>query len=357
LHEKNNYFVCVAYPLIMTYFLTASTWIFFVAVSALAGCAGQTTGAPPNHQPLPPNSQYDAVIISPDGQPMSINQVAEELADADVVVIGEYHGHHGSHLLQALLQTALYQQHPKQSLLMEQFELNDQADLNRYLRGKSGEAELIKDTDAWSNYKASYRPLIEFSKARNIPVVAANAPADIVRCVGRKGPDYLDQLDAAQRAKLPTEPFVDTAAYRRKFFQVMSGDHRNQANQTNLSGRLENSYRAQLLRDNTMAEQVIEALADNPDHQVIHLTGTFHAEDRLGMVAVLEKKRPDLDVAVISPVFWKAGVNFQGLMEANQGKGDFLYFLQPLPEPYKNRARQRDAMMEQFRKASEISCD
>jgi hypothetical protein len=102
---------------------------------------------------------------------------------------------------------------------------------------------------------------------------------------------------------------------------------------------------------------VTEALEDNPGHQVIHLTGTFHAEDRLGMVAVLEEKRPDLEVAVISPIFWQAGVNFQGLMGANRGKGDFLYFLQPLPEPYKNRARQRDAMMEQFREASEISCD
>jgi uncharacterized iron-regulated protein len=188
-------------------------------------------------------------------------------------------------------------------------------------------------------------------------VLAANAPANIVRCVGRRGEAWLDQLEPAQRARLPEKPFVDTEAYHNKFFRIMGGGHGSSEGQPETSQRLENSYKAQLLRDNTMADQVTEALEDNPGHQVIHLTGTFHAEDRLGMVAVLEEKRPDLEVAVISPIFWQAGVNFQGLMGANRGKGDFLYFLQPLPEPYKNRARQRDAMMEQFREASEISCD
>ncbi|WP_225314291.1 ChaN family lipoprotein [Marinobacter halotolerans] len=306
---------------------------------------------------MPPQSQYDSIITDSDGSLLSVNGLANALATADVVVIGEYHGHHGAHLLQSLVRSALYQQRPQQVLTMEQFTLEDQRELDRYLGGQTGEEELIADTDAWSNYKASYRPLVEFSKNRNIPVVAANAPADVVRCVGRRGEAWLDQLEPAQRARLPDEPFVDTPAYRDKFFRIMGHGHGISDDQSRDSQRLENSYKAQLLRDNTMADQVIEALADNPGHQVIHLTGTFHAEDRLGMVAVLEKKRPDLEVAVISPVLWDADDSLQSLLGANRGKGDFLYFLQPLPEPYKNSERQREAMMKQFREASEISCD
>ncbi|HEY9119462.1 MAG TPA: ChaN family lipoprotein [Marinobacter sp.] len=302
---------------------------------------------------LPPQSQYDSIIAGDNGRLLSINQLAKELAPADVVVIGEYHGHHGAHLLQLLVQSALYQQRPQQVLSMEQFALDDQSELDSYLAGHSGEEELIADTGAWPNYKASYRPIIEFSKNRNVPVVAANAPDDIVRCIGGNGEAYLDELDAGQRRELPDVPFTETAEYRRKFFDTLGGSH----GQADNSKRLENSYKAQLLRDNTMADRVIRALEAFPGHQVIHLTGTFHAEDRLGMIAVLEQKRPDLEVVVVSPAFWPAGDNLDSLLEAHQGKGDYLYFLQPLPEEYKDNERHRDAIREQFRNAAELSCD
>ncbi|MEP1215315.1 MAG: ChaN family lipoprotein [Marinobacter sp.] len=316
----------------------------------LAGCA---TVPANNPNVVPPQSQYDSIIVDGNGRLLSINQLAEELAPADVVVIGEYHGHHGAHLLQLLVQSALYQQRPRQVLSMEQFALDDQPELDRYLTGQSGEEELIADTGAWPNYKASYRPLIEFSKNRNVPVVAANAPAHIVRCTGRYGDAYLDELDAGQRRKLPDAPFTDTAEYRRKFFETLGGHHGQAEN----SKRLENSYKAQLLRDNTMADRVIRALKEFPGHQVIHLTGTFHAENRLGMVAVLERKRPDLDVVVISPVFWTSGNTLNSLLKAHQEKGDYLYFLQPLPEEYKDNERHRNSITEQFRNATELSCD
>ncbi|MCL7943237.1 ChaN family lipoprotein [Marinobacter sp. ATCH36] len=321
-----------------------------LACLLFTGCASLPES---NSNPVPPQSQYDSIIADSNGRLLSINQLADELAPADVVVIGEYHGHHGAHLLQSLVQSALYQQRSQQILSMEQFTLTDQPELDDYLAGQSGEEELIADANAWPNYKASYRPLIEFSKHRNIPVIAANAPADVVRCIGRAGEAYLDTLSTGQRQQLPDAPFTDTDAYRKKFFDTLGGGH----GQTDNSKRLENSYKAQLLRDNTMADQVIRALAENPDHQVIHLTGTFHSEDRLGMVAVLEKKRPDLDVVVVSPVFWRSGDNLNSLLETHRGKGDFLYFLQPLPEEYLDSERHRDAIMEQFRNAAEISCD
>lgn len=302
---------------------------------------------------LPPQSQYDAIITDDKGAVLSINQLAARLHSFDVVVIGEYHGHHGAHLLQSLLQSALYQQRPQQVLTMEQFTLDDQNELDLYLTGKSGESELIADADTWPNYKASYRPLVEFSKARNIPVIAANAPADTVRCVGRKGEEYLNTLEITARNRLPEPPFADTPAYREKFFDMLGTNH----NSSDTNTRLENNYKAQLLRDNTMADQVIKALRDYPQHQVIHLTGTFHAENRLGMVAVLEKKRPDLSVAVISPAFWHSGDNLQSLAEAHQHKGDFLYFLQPLPQEYTDIERHRNAIREQFRQAADIACD
>lgn len=193
-----------------------------------------------------PVSQYDALIVDADtGDILTVAELARQLANTDVVVTGgEYHGHHASHLLQARLQQALYRHNPpRQILSMEQFNLNHQDALDAYLAGQTGETEMIEDADAWENYKGSYRPpLVEFAREHQLPVVAANAPpADIVRCVGREGKDYLKRLPDAQRATLPAQAFLDTPPdYRDKFVDAIAGSHG--AEQTELAGRLLSTY-------------------------------------------------------------------------------------------------------------------
>lgn len=303
-----------------------------------------------------PVSQYDAIIVSADtGTIITVAELARQLAETDIVVVGEYHGHHASHLLQARLQQALYQQNPRQILTMEQFSLNNQGALDAYLAGETGEAEMMEDANAWENYKASYRPLVEFAREHQLQVIAANAPADIVRCVGRQGKDYLKSLPEAQRATLPEQAFLDTPEYRDKFISTISGNHGVEANQTELSGRLLNTYQAQLLRDNTMAERILSALSEHPRHQVLHTTGTFHSEQRLGTVAVLEQRMPELSVAVISPIEWLPGEQAMPVAE-NRHKGDYLYFILPLPPEYRDEERQRSAMKKRFSQYRDTEC-
>jgi uncharacterized iron-regulated protein len=301
-----------------------------------------------------PQALYDARIVEPDsGAILTPEQLARRLAETDVVIVGEYHGHQGSHLLQSRLQTALFRQQPRQVLSMEQFTLDHQPELDRYLQGETGEAEMIEDAEAWDNYRASYRPLVEFARQQNLPVIAANAPADLVRCVGRKGPSYLDKVPESIRQALPSEPFMDTPAYREKFAEAIGASHRGDST---MNERMENTYKAQLLRDNTMAARILEARARFPGHQVLHLTGTFHSEDGLGTVALLKQRAPELSVAVISPVFWPA-TDPKPPMAQNRSNGDFLYFIQPLPDEYKDPEREREAMTARFQRSTSKSCD
>ncbi|HEV8077225.1 MAG TPA: ChaN family lipoprotein, partial [Marinobacter sp.] len=184
---------------------------YLVGALVLAITAGCTT-APALHSPLkPPQNQYQAHLVDPHSATLNVltpEHLAKRLANADVVVVGEYHGHHASHLLQAQLQLALFQQQPLQVLSMEQFETDQQAALNQYLAGGSGESEMIEDTGAWDNYRASYRPLVEFARSHQLPVMAANAPGAIVRCVGREGPQIIDELPQAQRQTIAQQPFM-----------------------------------------------------------------------------------------------------------------------------------------------------
>lgn len=320
---------------------------------AMNGCTAMPSTSPPEDLTRP-QTQYDARIVDPEsGSALTVEQLAQRLAGTEVVIVGEYHGHHGSHLLQSRLQTALYRQQPSQVLSMEQFNLDHQAELDHYLKGQIGEAEMIEDAGAWDNYRASYRPLVEFARRHHLPVIAANAPADIVRCVGRKGPPYLDRVPEPVRQALPANPFLDTPAYREKFADAIGASHRGDST---MNERMENTYKAQLLRDNTMATRILEARARFPGHQVLHLTGTFHSEDGLGTVALLEKRAPELTVAVISPVFWPATDSTPPL-EQNRTNGDFLYFIQPLPDEFKDPEREREAMAARFQRSSSKTCD
>ena len=211
---------------------------------------------------------------------------------------------------------------------------------------------MIEDTGAWANYTASYRPLIEFALSHQLPVVAANAPAAIVRCVGREGPDILDHLPPEQRAFLAQQPFADTPAYRQRFDDAIGAGH--SADDT-MTQRLDNSYKAQLLRDNTMAEYILQAHQNYPGHQIFHINGNFHSEQHQGTVALLHQRAPALNIAVISPVIWPQKEAMPELSD-HRNKGDFLYFLQPLPETYKNDERRNKAMREHFSQAGEQPC-
>ena len=314
----------------------------------LTGCAITADNQAGGQYSATLDTLYDShVVDATTAKTLSLTELVISLEDADVVFFGEYHGHQGSHLLQSQLQVALNQQQPGLVLSMEQFSVDHQAVLNRYLTDELGEAELIADADAWPDYRASYRPLVEYAKAQSLPVVAANAPADVARCVGRSGARYLDTLDTATRVLLPDQPFLEVPGYRTKFMQAMAhgSDH---------SERMENQYLAQLIRDHTMAASILDAVARHPGHQVLHINGTFHSEQSLGTVAALRIRAPDLEVRVISPVLRDDTTS--PLTESELALGDIVYVMQPLPTEYRNSARQLENFSKQFENARSKTC-
>jgi len=297
------------------------------------------------------NTLYDVhVLSSQTKKAVSIQALAHELRDVDVVFIGEYHGNHGSHWLQAQLQAALYQQRPQQMVSMEQFSRDQQPVLNQYLKGKQGEVSLLKQAGIWPNYKASYRPVVEFAKQHQLPVIAANAPAGVVRCIGRQGEGYLKKLSKQQRQQLAKQPFNNDAAYQQAFQKIM---HQPSGKQGSSSARLSNSYLAQLSRDNTMAESIAQAMKTAPDAQLIHLNGAFHSDQGLGTVALLKQRLPHLKVKVISPVKYEDG---QIMAALPYQQGDYIYLVQPQPKQYVSDTERADAFRAMFAKASKKVC-
>lgn len=288
-------------------------------------------------QPETVSTYYDYQFASPQGEALSLNALSQELLDADVVLIGEWHTHSAIHRFQTDFLKARQNADSNIALSMEQFTREHQDTLNQYLNSEIGEQVLISKAAAWPNYESDYRALVEFAKANDLDVIAANAPKPFVQCIGRKGLPYLEQLSTKQRDWVAAEVNTGDSPYKDKFMASM---HHGTPEQT------EKQFAAQVTWDETMAESIVDYLATNPDKQVIHVAGKFHTEGGLGTAASISRRNPDLKVAIITPV------------EAlSSGSSDYqLQVLSP-PVRFVQKENRMKAYKHLSKRSSDLQCD
>lgn len=316
---------------------------FAICAVFLAGCSANQQVA---KNQVPGDLYQYQLIDSQEQKTQTIEQILPSLSQADIIFIGEYHSHSASHLLQAQLFAALYQQRTDLILSMEQFTRDKQSVLDDYLAGKIGEQTLIQQGDAWDNYPSDYRPLVEFAREHKLPVIAANTPLSVVRCVARKGPEYIEQLTEEQRGWVAKDITSSSNEYQQKFAQAMGhhgpGKHKSPV-------KPGNSFYAQLSRDNTMAESILSALKQAPGSQVLHTNGAFHSNYHLGTVDALKRLAPELKILVISPHF---------VSEANDwAKGDYIYKIKGLPARYIQKQNRDQAIAKMMQKRKTTGCE
>ncbi|NIB39878.1 ChaN family lipoprotein [Pseudomaricurvus alkylphenolicus] len=291
---------------------------------------------------------YDYQLLDQQYRPLSLAELSNSLQTADVIFIGEYHGNQASHLLQMRLFAARHQSNESGQrttvLSMEMFSRDQQPIVDRYLRNEVGERYLIKEAPAWDNYRGSYRPLVDYAKRNKLPVIAANAAGDIVRCIGRTGEAYMEALGQEERGYVALQPFAEIPGYEDKFLGHMSGAKHMP------SSHLRNSYLAQATRDNTMAESIAQALDQHPGSQVVHLNGSFHSEERLGTVAALQRLKPELNIRVITPVHVE---EFPGEAADTEPVEDFTYLINSQPAEFVDPEYKKRSRRAMFAKARE----
>lgn len=335
-------------------------------VLSLAACKNteEKLASPPSTLPLsnvnfaPLTSLYSfQVVNSASKTPVSVQQLAEDLKDTDVVFMGEFHSHQGSHLLQLQLLEALFKQNPNLILSMEQFTRDSQQVLNKYLAGEYGESTLMEDGNAWPHYKGSYRAIVEFAREHKIQVVAANSPAMHVRCVGKEGAEIIARFPADQADWSAKELDLDNKSYKDKFMSFIQSSGRSHGQTPEEQEKRQmKTYAAQLLRDTTMAESIINAIEKQPGATVVHLNGAFHSDSHLGTVSVLENMRPNLKVKVLSPVMVED--NMQPFATTEQyTQGDYIYLLRQMPERFYDEDKRNASIRKLITERMTETCD
>ena len=324
-----------------------------VLSSSLTACSNTPTSTVPKNEI---RSLHDYQLQSANSKKViSVPDLAQELQGADVVFIGEYHSHSASHLLQMQLLAELHEIDPALILSMEQFTRDKQALLQQYLDNEIGEQTLIKQGDAWDNYQSDYRPLVEFAREQQLPVIAANTPINLVRCVAKQGPEVISKLSEEKQNWIASDVTSSSTEYQQKFTEAMGGHgskHLKKGKQKAEHAapvKLSNSFYAQLARDNTMAESIYEALKKSPNSLVVHTNGAFHSDSHLGTVDALKRLDPNLKIKVISPQFINESIDWD--------KGDYIYTIKPMPTRYIKKENMDKAIRAMMAKRKGSKCE
>ena len=231
------------------------------------------------------------------GNAATVAQIIEAIGNSDVVFLGENHDDAAAHYLQAEIFRKTYESYSKSkriALSLEMFERDTQTVVDEYLKDLITEKKFLDDSRPWNNYKTDYRPLVEFAKQNNLPVIAANAPRRYVNMVSRSGRDSLNQLSTEAKKWLAPLPFSAPSVEYSKKFNALMGNLKSDVNAP--SKVLE----AQALWDATMAFSISEQLKKDKTSLVVHLNGSFHTENRLGTAEQFLRLNPKAKVTVIT---------------------------------------------------------
>lgn len=233
------------------------------------------------------------------GKNLTAAQLASKLQKYDVVFFGEYHDQSEIHQYELELLKAMYKaKGEKLALSMEMFEADNQSKLNNFLADTLSEENFLAASRPWPNYGTDYAPLVNFAKEKKMPVIAANVPRFLAAHVAKNNAST-EGVEAQYQQWLPKHTYAPEGAYKDKFYAQMSSPA---APMKMPPQRLAAVYAAQCLKDDKMAESIAAFADAHQNMQILHINGCFHSDAHLGTAQKLEALRPELKVAVITPL-------------------------------------------------------
>ncbi len=231
-------------------------------------------------------------IYTQEGKTVKFGKMMKQIAEADIVLFGENHNNSIVHWLELQVTKAMYRQSPNLVLSLEMLEADDQGIVDEYLAGNYDNKMFSDEAKLWKNYKTDYKPLVEFARENNLPVVAANIPRRYARMVYKKGVESLDSLTPEAKsyiAPLPLEIDLSLPGYK-NMIETM-GSHAPKAS-------VENMARAQAAKDATMSYFILEAFTG--ENRIIHYVGAYHSNNFDGINHYLKNANSTIKIITIS---------------------------------------------------------
>jgi len=271
-------------------------------------------------------AQEYKLVESESGKPYSIDKMSDELLNYDVIFFGELHDDSLLHHLEAEVFRKLVSQNDNVVLSMEMFERDNQTELTNFIKGKIDYSAFSQQARLWPNHQTDYQPLLQIAKRYQRDVIAANVPRRYASLLAKNGEGALQEINPDERKFLAEKIVVLDDRYKKEFYATM--EDMSKQGMPNRSGHdmLLNIYKAQCLKDDTMAESIHQYLVSNPDKKVLHINGDFHSRYYLGTVQKLALMNKKLKIAVITPVVFAETQELEWKPEFSEA-GDYLILL------------------------------
>jgi uncharacterized iron-regulated protein len=224
------------------------------------------------------------------GEQVSQKHVVEDLASANVIYVGETHTLDRHHETQVELLKGLADLGLPLALGMEQIEARHQAVVDRFNAGEIDFDGLAREMDwakRWKNFE-QYRALCEAAQKRGISIRGLNAPAELIREVGRGG---VASLSPEKRKELPEDLNFEDPVYERHLNQLLA------VHMSMDPAKLRTVFEAQVSRDEAMAENIAGELGKKKVVMVI--CGSGHVNFGLGTPDRVRRRVPTVEDRIV----------------------------------------------------------
>ncbi|RYY18242.1 MAG: iron-regulated protein [Cytophagaceae bacterium] len=236
-------------------------------------------------------------LFTGQGQVADYDQMLTQLAQADVVLFGEQHNDPIAHWLelQVAKDLARLKGPGKLVLGMEMFERDVQPLVDQYAAGTLPDTAFERQSRPWPNYATDYRPLLQWARQAQVPIIGTNVPRRYAQQVARGSLAALDKLPAAEKKYVVPLPLkVDFELPGYKNMAAMFGD-------THGGGGPNTIIQAQALKDATMAYSIGQNISAG--QTLLHLNGSYHSDHHDGIVAYLRTQtKKSLRIKTLSVV-------------------------------------------------------
>ncbi len=250
----------------------------------------------------------DTIVDSRSGQPITFDQLVQQLGQVRVVYVGESHTDPTHHQIQLRIIRALADQGVDIRVGMEMFDHTYQPVLDLWSAANLQWDEFLKKTHWYANWRfddSLYKDILAYIQKRHLKLIGLNIPFCLPPKIAVGGLENLSELD---RAELPKQIDTTQAEHRAYVEKIYERHHQMKGR-----GDFEYFYEAQCAWEDGMAK----AIADNLDQAtMVALVGNGHIVRKFGIPdrAFRRSKAPFRTVYLAAPQ-----------MTVSTADGDFIW--------------------------------
>lgn len=218
---------------------------------------------------------------------ISADLLVERSRAVDFVLLGETHDNPVHHRIQNWLLRKLSSHHERVSVVMEQYDFEQQAAIDTAMAADTGALQQLKQIMATGWNWSQYQPLVATAKDRHLPLIAANLSRNRLQQVSRKG---FAALGAGESSRLRLDDGW-TAAQETQLEQDIVDGHCGMLPATAAAA----VARAQRARDAMMADALLQVHSGG----AVAIFGREHVRQDLAVPLYLAARAPDRRSIVI----------------------------------------------------------